>query len=58
MKTLLYLKKCYIIAEEMKCPAILIPFGINKWRRFANWHSANLNFEFGPLNKLVELGVC
>lgn len=58
MKNPTLLKKCYIIAEEMKCPTILIPFGINKWRRFANWHSADLNFEFGFLNKLVELGVC
>lgn len=27
-------------------------------RRFANWHSADLNFKYGVLNKLVELSVC
>lgn len=31
MKNPTLLKECYIIAEEMKCPTILIPFGKKLW---------------------------
>ena len=58
MKNPTLLKEMLHYRGRDECPAILIPFGINKWQRFANWHSADLNFKYGVLNKLVELSVC